>query len=71
VVSKEYSGRTIDLLIEIDHHGRPGRITSRTWTSETLMKRLVAAVSQWEFAPRIAANGEAVASKVQLPVIVR
>jgi hypothetical protein len=71
VVSKAYSGRTVDLLIEVDRHGRPRRITSRAWTSEALMKRLVAAVSQWQFAPRIAANGETIPAKVQLPVEIR
>lgn len=71
VVSKEFSGRTVDLLIEVDRNGRPSRITSHSRTSKSLMKRLVAAVSQWEFVPKIDVNGEAISAKVQLPVEIR
>lgn len=71
VVSKRFSGLTVNLLIEVDSHGRASRITSRSSTDALLMDRLVDAVSQWEFAPRLGTAGEARPAKVILPVRIR
>jgi hypothetical protein len=71
VVSKEFSGHSVNLLVEVGRDGRVSRVTSRSPADASLMGRLVYAVSQWEFAPRIGKRGEARPSKVLLPVRIR
>lgn len=71
VVSGRYAGRTVDLLIEIDGHGRPGRITSRSRAEADLVETLAEAIARWEFAPSRGRDGQPKAAKVLLPVRIR
>ena len=58
------------LTFTVDEQGMPKDIVVKSTTSETLASHAVAAVAQWRFKPAIV-DGQAVATKVQLPVVAR
>ncbi len=66
-VDAAFAGQTVKLEFLVDATGKATGITVESSPDETLSDAVVAAVSQWEFAPA-QVKGAPVATKVELPV---
>ena len=69
-VPSEFIGSKVTLEFTVTEKGAVENVKALTKSDETLVKELVAAVSEWKFAPAVV-NGKTVAAKVELPVVIR
>ena len=60
-------GSTVTVAMTVDQNGRPHHVRVMSASDPADYQRLVAAVSQWQFAPA-RRNGVAVSSYVELPL---
>ncbi len=58
---------TVELVFIVDEKGTPRQIKVQSTTDESLVEPVKEAVAQWKFVPA-KRNGEAVSSRVRLPV---
>jgi len=65
-LSSRHKGATVTLSMNVDEKGQPSNIRVKG-NDANLVRTLVPAVSQWQFAPA-KKNGVAVPSKIVLPV---
>ena len=65
-LSRRHEGSTVTLTMNVDDKGQPSNIRVQG-NDASLTRSMVAAVSQWQFAPA-KKNGVAVPSKIVLPV---
>ncbi len=66
-ISDRHAGRVIKVRLTIDSEGRPHDIRVTNSIERELVKRIVKAVSQWEFTPATR-GGIAIESRVVLPL---
>ena len=64
---RSHLGAIVTLRLTIDEAGRPHNIQVLSDRDETLVRNLVAAVSQWQFNPA-RRNGTAVSATIELPL---
>ena len=69
-ISERHAGRVIKVRLTVDSEGRPRNIRVTNSIEEKLIKQVVKAVSQWEFAPATR-EGVAIETRVLLPLEVR
>ncbi|HEY0865066.1 MAG TPA: energy transducer TonB [Lacunisphaera sp.] len=65
-----HQGSEISLSMTIDAAGKPSNVRVANVRNQAAYKRIIATVSQWEFAPA-RKNGVAVPTKVRLPLEVK
>jgi TonB family protein len=65
-LSSRHKGTTVTLSMTVDEKGQPSNIRVKG-NDANLVRNLVPAVSQWQFAPA-KKNGVAVPSKIELPI---
>jgi len=65
-----HRGSAVSLSMTIDAAGKPGNVRVANVRDQAAYKRIIATVSQWEFAPA-RRNGVAVPTKVELPLQVK
>lgn len=66
-ISRRYKGETIRLSLTIDADGQPHNISLLSGRDPNLVRQLLPAVAQWQFAPAMK-NGKAVPAAVVLPI---
>jgi TonB family protein len=69
-VPASHHGSTVNLSMTIDAAGKPSNVRVANVRDQAAYKRIIATVSQWEFAPA-RKNGVAVPAKVELPLEVK
>jgi protein TonB len=62
-----HRGSEVSLSLTIDATGKPSNVRVANVSDQAAYKRIIATVSQWQFAPA-RKNGVAVPAKVQLPL---
>lgn len=69
-IADRHAGRVIKVRLTVDAEGRPHDIRVVNSIEQPLIKQVVKAVSQWEFAPATR-DGVAIETRVVLPLEVR
>lgn len=69
-IADRHAGRVIKVRLTVDSDGRPRDIRVTNSIEQELVKRVVKAVSQWEFTPATR-DGVAIETRVVLPLEVR
>lgn len=62
-----HAGEIVTLTMTVDSQGKPSNVRVRSARNQADYKRLVAAVSKWQFTPA-RKNGQAVSTRVELPL---
>ena len=62
-----HEGETVTLSMTVDANGKPRNVRVLSESDQAQYKRLLAAVSKWEFTPA-RKNGKAVSTRVELPL---
>ncbi len=70
MVPSNHPGSTVNLRMTIDKNGKPSDVRVENVNDQRAYKSIIATVSQWEFKPA-RKNGEAVSSRVALPLVVK
>jgi len=66
-ISRRFEGQTVRLRLTVDESGRPRNIALVSGDDQNLVKHLLPAVAQWQFAPA-KKDGRAVAAQIELPI---
>lgn len=69
-IADRHAGRVIKVRLTIDSEGRPHDIRVMNSIEQPLIKQVIKAVAQWEFAPATR-GGVAIETRVVLPLEVR
>lgn len=62
-----HRGSEVSLSLTVDATGKPGNVRVANVRDQAAYRRIIATVSQWQFAPA-RKNGVAVPAKIQLPL---
>ncbi len=69
-IEDRHAGRVLKVRLTVDSEGRPSDVRVTNSIEQDLVKQVVKAVSQWEFAPATR-DGVAIETRVVLPLEVR
>ena len=70
LVPMNHHGSTVNLHLTIDQNGKPSNVRVDNVADQGAYKSIIATVSKWQFKPA-RKNGEAVTSRVALPLEVK
>ena len=70
LVPMSHPGSTVTLRMTIDQNGKPSNVRVDNVADQSAYKSIIATVSKWQFKPA-RKNGEAVTSRIALPLEVK